>query len=248
MSARSTHKRRRRTVMRAGRRSSASPATIFRSKGQRHGGYHGSDGEGSAREERRRHDGLQEGAERERAATWKPAIDWLRTKGLAAAAKKSEPHRGRGPGRRRRSGTKGAAVEVNSETDFVAKNEQFQDFVRDVTQIALGTGGDIEALKAQAMPAAAPSREADQQRRDDRREPVAAPLAHAAKSARASVVPYIHNARGRRPRQDRRARRARERGFGRGSRAARQAARDAHRRRVPEGAERSRPGRGDDRA
>ena len=65
------------------------------------------------------------------------AIDWLRTKGLAAAAKKSSRTAAEGLVGVAVAGTKGAAVEVNSETDFVAKNDQFQDFVRNVTELAL---------------------------------------------------------------------------------------------------------------
>ena len=80
------------------------------------------------------------------------AIDWLRAKGLATAAKKSGRTAAEGLVGVAVSGTKGAAVEVNSETDFVAKNDQFQDFVRNVTQLALGTGGDIEALANAAYP------------------------------------------------------------------------------------------------
>ena len=80
------------------------------------------------------------------------AMDWLRTKGLAAAAKKSSRTAAEGLVGVATSGTRGAAVEVNSETDFVAKNDQFQDFVREVTQIALATGDDVEALKNEAMP------------------------------------------------------------------------------------------------
>ena len=80
------------------------------------------------------------------------ALDWLRTKGLAAAQKKSSRTAAEGLVGVATSGTKGAAVEVNSETDFVAKNDQFQDFVREVTQIALATGDDIDALKGEAMP------------------------------------------------------------------------------------------------
>ncbi len=79
------------------------------------------------------------------------AMDWLRTKGLAAAAKKSSRTAAEGLVGVAVAGTKGAAVEVNSETDFVAKNEQFQAFVREVTQIALATGDDAETLKAAAM-------------------------------------------------------------------------------------------------
>lgn len=80
------------------------------------------------------------------------AMDWLRTKGLAAAAKKSSRTAAEGLVGVATSGTRGAAVEVNSETDFVAKNDQFQQFVREVTQIALAEGGDVASLKAAAMP------------------------------------------------------------------------------------------------
>ncbi|HEX8420643.1 MAG TPA: translation elongation factor Ts, partial [Sphingomonas sp.] len=80
------------------------------------------------------------------------AMDWLRTKGLAAAAKKSSRTAAEGLVGVAVAGTRGAAVEVNSETDFVAKNEQFQQFVREVTQLALATGGDVDALKGEAMP------------------------------------------------------------------------------------------------
>jgi elongation factor Ts len=82
------------------------------------------------------------------------AIDWLRTKGLAAAAKKAGRQAAEGLVGVVVRGTKGAVVEVNSETDFVAKNEQFQDFVRTVTTLALDTGSDIEALKSAAYPGA----------------------------------------------------------------------------------------------
>ncbi|WP_294282222.1 translation elongation factor Ts, partial [uncultured Sphingomonas sp.] len=81
------------------------------------------------------------------------AVDALRSKGLAAAAKKSSRTAAEGLVGVAVSGTKGVAVEVNSETDFVAKNEQFQDFVRNATEAALGIGGDdVDALKAAAYP------------------------------------------------------------------------------------------------
>jgi len=79
------------------------------------------------------------------------AIDWLRAKGLASAAKKSSRTAAEGLVGVEVSGTKGAAVEVNSETDFVAKNEQFQSFVRDVTSVALDKGDSIDAIKAAPM-------------------------------------------------------------------------------------------------
>ena len=80
------------------------------------------------------------------------SVDWLRAKGLAAAAKKAGRTAAEGLVGVAVSGTRGAVVEVNSETDFVAKNEQFQDFVRTVTEIALANGGDAEALKGAAYP------------------------------------------------------------------------------------------------
>lgn len=82
------------------------------------------------------------------------AVDWLRSKGLAAAAKKSSRTAAEGLVGVITNGTKGAVVEVNSETDFVAKNEQFQDFVRNVTKVALDSGADsAEKLLAAAYPA-----------------------------------------------------------------------------------------------
>ncbi|MEG3175052.1 translation elongation factor Ts [Sphingomonas sp. RB3P16] len=75
------------------------------------------------------------------------AMDWLRAKGLAAAAKKSSRTAAEGLIGVEVNGTTGAAVEVNSETDFVAKNDQFQTFVRDVTAVALALGDDIETIK-----------------------------------------------------------------------------------------------------
>jgi elongation factor Ts len=81
------------------------------------------------------------------------AVDLLRAKGLAAAAKKSSRTAAEGLVGVAVSGTKGVALEVNSETDFVAKNEQFQDFVRKSTEVSLGVAGDdVEALKAAAYP------------------------------------------------------------------------------------------------
>ena len=81
------------------------------------------------------------------------AVDALRARGLAAAAKKSSRTAAEGLVGVAVEGAKGVAVEVNSETDFVAKNEQFQDFVRKTTQVALEVAGDdVEALKAAAYP------------------------------------------------------------------------------------------------
>ncbi len=80
------------------------------------------------------------------------AIDWLRAKGLAAAAKKAGRTAAEGLVGVAVAGVRGAVVEVNSETDFVAKNEIFQDFVRNVAQLALENGDDVEALSNAAYP------------------------------------------------------------------------------------------------
>ena len=81
------------------------------------------------------------------------AVDALRAKGLAAAQKKSSRTAAEGLVGVAVSGNRGTAVEVNSETDFVAKNDQFQDFVRQVTQVALEKQtDDVDALKAADYP------------------------------------------------------------------------------------------------
>jgi elongation factor Ts len=80
------------------------------------------------------------------------AIDWLRAKGLSAAAKKAGRTAAEGLVGAVVEGNRGALVEVNSETDFVAKNEIFQDFVRNVAKLALEHGTDVEALGAAQYP------------------------------------------------------------------------------------------------
>ncbi|OJW52671.1 MAG: translation elongation factor Ts [Alphaproteobacteria bacterium 41-28] len=80
------------------------------------------------------------------------AIDWLRKKGLAAAAKKSGRVAAEGLVGVFCQGPRGAIIEVNSETDFVGRSEQFQNFVRKVAEIALTTKGDLEALKKAPYP------------------------------------------------------------------------------------------------
>jgi elongation factor Ts len=76
------------------------------------------------------------------------AVDWLRKNGLAAAAKKAGRIAAEGLVAVATSGGRGAIVEVNAETDFVARNEEFQNFVDRVSAAALDNGGDIEALGA----------------------------------------------------------------------------------------------------
>jgi len=88
----------------------------------------------------------------ETAGDLEQAVDWLRKKGLAAAAKKAGRVAAEGLVGVAAEGSRGAVVEVNAETDFVARNEQFQDFVRKVTAIAAAKGADVAALAQQAYP------------------------------------------------------------------------------------------------
>ena len=81
-----------------------------------------------------------------------PAVDWLRKKGLAKAAKKSGRVAAEGLVALAHRGDHGVVVEVNSETDFVARNESFQNLVRHIAHIALEKGDDVEALKTAAYP------------------------------------------------------------------------------------------------
>ncbi len=80
------------------------------------------------------------------------AVDWLRKKGLAAAAKKAGRVAAEGLVGVVAVDGKGALVEVNSETDFVARNESFQTYVRTVAGLAPGAGGATETLKAAPYP------------------------------------------------------------------------------------------------
>jgi elongation factor Ts len=88
----------------------------------------------------------------ETAGELEQAIDWLRKKGLAAAAKKSGRVAAEGLVGVATAPLKAAIVEVNAETDFVARNEAFQDYVETVAKLALDVGDDVEALKAAAYP------------------------------------------------------------------------------------------------
>ncbi len=76
------------------------------------------------------------------------AIDWLRAKGIAKADKKSGRTAAEGLIGVASSGTTAVVVEINSETDFVARNDAFQDLVRGVAKVALTTDGSVEAISA----------------------------------------------------------------------------------------------------
>lgn len=80
------------------------------------------------------------------------AVDWLRKQGLAQASKKAGRVAADGLVGAAVAGNRGVVVEVNAETDFVARNDKFQDFVAKASEIALKTGDDVEALKAAPFP------------------------------------------------------------------------------------------------
>jgi elongation factor Ts len=80
------------------------------------------------------------------------AVDWLRTKGLSAAAKKAGRVAAEGLVGVVASGTRGAIIEVNAETDFVGRNDLFQKFVADSAKLALDNGGDLAKVAAAPYP------------------------------------------------------------------------------------------------
>lgn len=87
----------------------------------------------------------------ETAGDLEAAVDWLRKKGLSAAAKKAGRVAAEGLVGVMVKGNVGALVEVNAETDFVARNETFQAFAREVGHLALATGGNVEKVKTAKM-------------------------------------------------------------------------------------------------
>jgi elongation factor Ts len=80
------------------------------------------------------------------------ATDWLRKKGLAAAAKKASRVTSEGLIGVQVEASRGAMVEINSETDFVARNETFQTLVRTITELTLAAGGDLDDLLQKRVP------------------------------------------------------------------------------------------------
>jgi elongation factor Ts len=121
------------------------------------------------------------------------AIDWLRAKGLAAAAKKAGRTAAEGLVGVAVAGVRGAVVEVNSETDFVAKNELFQDFVRNVAQIALQDGSDVEALSNAAYPSGGTVSETLTDNIAKIGENQSLRRAAVVEVKEGVVVPYVHN-------------------------------------------------------
>ena len=136
------------------------------------------------------------------------AVDWLRKKGLSKAAKKADRVAAEGLVGVAIKGTKGVVVEVNSETDFVARNDLFQGLVKMIASVALDVGADVEKIKA-AKAGSATIAEVDfRNRRQGRREHDAAPRRLAFR--RQGRDRQLHPQHGiRRARQDGRDRRAR---------------------------------------
>jgi elongation factor Ts len=89
----------------------------------------------------------------ETAGDMEAAIDWLRAKGIAKADKKSGRTAAEGLVGIASSGTSAVVVELNSETDFVARNDAFQDLVRGIASVALSTDGSVDAISAANYPA-----------------------------------------------------------------------------------------------
>jgi len=122
------------------------------------------------------------------------AVDWLRAKGLAAAGGKGNRVAAEGLVGVAVDSNRGVVVEVNSETDFVARNEQFQEFVTAAAAVALEQGGDVEAVLAAQYPSGGTVQ--------DKLTSNIATIGENQKLRRAAaiavgqgvVVPYVHNA------------------------------------------------------
>jgi len=121
------------------------------------------------------------------------AIDWLRAKGLSAAAKKAGRTASEGLVGAIVEGKRGAVVEVNSETDFVAKNEIFQDFVRNVAKLVLEQGTDVETLGAAQYPGGGTVQETLTDNIAKIGENQSLRRAAVLEVAQGIVVPYVHN-------------------------------------------------------
>jgi len=121
------------------------------------------------------------------------AIDWLRAKGLSAAAKKAGRTASEGLVGAIVEGKRGAVVEVNSETDFVAKNEIFQDFVRNVARLVLEQGTDVETLGAAQYPGGGTVQETLTDNIAKIGENQSLRRAAVLEVAQGIVVPYVHN-------------------------------------------------------
>jgi len=121
------------------------------------------------------------------------AIDWLRAKGLSAAAKKAGRTASEGLVGVAVAGNRGALVEVNSETDFVAKNEIFQQFVGNVARLVLEHGTDVETLGAAQYPEGGTVAEKLTENIAKIGENQSLRRAEILEVGQGAVVPYVHN-------------------------------------------------------
>jgi elongation factor Ts len=121
------------------------------------------------------------------------AIDWLRAKGLSAAAKKAGRTAAEGLVGAAVAGNRGALVEVNSETDFVAKNELFQEFVGNVAKLVLENGTDVEALAGVQYPGGGTVGEKLTDNIAKIGENQSLRRAAVLEVGQGAVVPYVHN-------------------------------------------------------
>src|SRR5690349_10392462 len=121
------------------------------------------------------------------------AIDWLRAKGLSAAAKKAGRTAAEGLVGVTVEGKRGAVIEVNSETDFVAKNELFQEFVRNAAKLTLEHGTDVEALGAAQYPGGGTVAEALTENIAKIGENQSLRRAAVLEVGEGAIVPYVHN-------------------------------------------------------
>ncbi|MBB3809912.1 translation elongation factor Ts [Pseudochelatococcus contaminans] len=124
------------------------------------------------------------------------AIDWLRKKGLARAAKKSSRVAAEGLVALAIDGNKGIAVELNSETDFVSRNEQFQSLAKTVADVALRTGDNVDEIKGAAYPDGGTVEETITSAIATIGENIALRRAQGISVGEGVVAGYIHNAAG----------------------------------------------------
>jgi elongation factor Ts len=124
------------------------------------------------------------------------AVDWLRKKGLSKAAKKAGRIAAEGLVAIVATGTQGVVVEVNAETDFLAKNEQFQTLARNVAGVALAVGDDVEAVKAAVYPGGGTVQDAIANAIATIGENMALRRARKFEVSAGVVASYLHNAAG----------------------------------------------------
>ena len=131
----------------------------------------------------------------ETAGDLEAAIDWLRKKGLSKAAKKADRVAAEGLVALAVKGGTGVVVEVNSETDFVARNADFQALVRNIATVATDKGGDdVEALKAAAYPAGGTVQDAISNAIATIGENMTLRRAASVKVNQGAIGQYVHNA------------------------------------------------------